>query len=164
MIELIDFIKAENAKSQAEMDANPGTFIGMLAESFEWWNEQGIHTIEDFKRWEMEAVMSNLAKEAYGTRSMCPDTRNMTFNELEVAYDDLCKAAEQAYLESKAAQELCVKQFESKLVELQAAGAGDRETALRWLRDAEDNEYMDDGYFEYTFNLPYGYLTVEAVI
>lgn len=50
--------------------------------------------------------------------------------------------------------------FEAIIATSIEAGAGDRETALRWLREVEDDDYMkfDDGYFEYSYGLPYGYL------
>lgn len=51
-------------------------------------------------------------------------------------------------------------EFEAKLVELIESGAKDRETAIRWMRESYEDEYMvrEDSYFEFTMNLPYGYL------
>jgi len=133
------YIKQENKKSQAKMDANEGWFIGMLDETVEWWAERDVHTVEDFKRWEFESVMSDIAKDAYGTRSACPDTSDMNLEELE---------------------NQSIAEFEDAITNAIAIGAGDRDNAIKWLRDAEGDEHAqhDDNYFEYSNNLPYGYL------
>ena len=47
--------------------------------------------------------------------------------------------------------------FEVSLLDIIDAGAKDRETAIRWLRDA-DVDYARDGYFEFCYGLRYGYL------
>jgi len=154
------YIKAENKKSQAKMDANEGWFIGMLDETVEWWAERDVHTVEDFKRWEFESVMSDIAKDAYGTRSACPDTSDMNLEELEACYNQLCNAAEQAADEEREWQNQSIVEFEAAITNAIAIGAGDRENAIKWLRDAEGDEdcQHDDNYFEYSNNLPYGYL------
>ena len=48
MTDLITHIKGINEKSRQEMAENPGTFIGLLAEDREHWNDQGIFTPEQF--------------------------------------------------------------------------------------------------------------------
>ena len=49
MTDLIKHIKARNLESKIEMRENPGTFIGLLSEDREHWNDQGIFTAEQFE-------------------------------------------------------------------------------------------------------------------
>ena len=53
-----------------------------------------------------------------------------------------------------------IAKFEVRVSAIIAAGAKDRLTALRWILDAEDNEYVrgDLDYFCFNNGLPYGYL------
>jgi hypothetical protein len=48
--------------------------------------------------------------------------------------------------------------FESRVNDLIASGAGDRGTAIKWLRDTDPYFENDDGYMEFEFHLPFGYL------
>ena len=49
MTDLITHIKARNLESKLEMLAEPGTYIGLLSEDREHWNDQGIYTAEQFE-------------------------------------------------------------------------------------------------------------------
>lgn len=162
MSALTDFIKEDNKKNQARMDAEEGLFIGMLDETVEWWAERDVHSVDQFKRWEYTSCMSDIAKDAYGTRSACPDTTNMSLEELKACYDSLCDAAEAAINEEQEWQKQSITEFEAAVAGIiENTSAGDRETAIRWLREAEQDEHAerDDNYFEYCNNLPYGYIS-----
>lgn len=49
MTDLITHIKSRNLESKLEMLENPGTYIGLLSEDREHWNDQGIFTAEQFE-------------------------------------------------------------------------------------------------------------------
>jgi len=157
MSELIALIKAENLEKLALQAANPGTVYGLLSEDAGWWADRNVTTVAQYERWGYECVMSDLAKEAYGTRSMCPDTANMSLAELKEAYEDLSNMAEANFKAEQAEEAEAVVQFEATVAKTIETGAGDRETAITWLRAAEGDEH-DDNYFEYCNNLPYGYI------
>lgn len=74
--------------------------------------------------------------------------------------------AEQPRIEAEeaAAEAEAIKAFEALIGKTITAGAKDRSTAVRWLRDASEDPFYkhDDGYFEYTHRLPYGYLARSA--
>lgn len=73
--------------------------------------------------------------------------------------DDEMKRIEQMHKDAVVA-------FEALIEQTIAMGAIDKINALGWLRSAEDDDYMkfDDGYFEYTYHLPYGYLKESGYI
>jgi hypothetical protein len=53
-------------------------------------------------------------------------------------------------------QSAAAVRFEARVAEYVALGAGDRETALRWIHDAEETN-GDPEYLCYVSGLPYGY-------
>lgn len=165
--ELVDYIQASNAETKAWVDAAPGRWAGYAPDPIEdadFYIERGIFTVRDYEYDNMASTISDLAKEAYGTRSACPDIRGMSFEELSAAYDSMLDAAKQAAEEEKSRQEESVKRFEAKIQNLIEMGAGDRETAMRWYKDSLDefDRAYGDEYIEYCEDLPYGYLRKEA--
>lgn len=136
MNDLITHIENINAKSQAEMDATPGLWIGMLTTDPEHWLEYGITTPEDFDKCMLAETIADASKSAYGFKSRV-DWTQMTLEELEAEAEYYCNAAqEEAVREEKLAQEQ-VEQFKALVQKTIDLGAGDEETALRWLTSGE---------------------------
>lgn len=109
-----------------------------------------------------EDLFSDLYKDANGFR---PRSHEFYWDETtpqrkQEIWDATIKDLNAEIEYQEQAQKESVVKFEKLVEETIESGAGDRETAIHWLRTAEDDEYMenDDGYFEYTYNLPYGYL------
>jgi hypothetical protein len=52
-----------------------------------------------------------------------------------------------------------IAKFETRINDIINTGAGDRETAIRWIFDAQEDEYIknDKDYFCFQNGLPYGY-------
>jgi len=61
------------------------------------------------------------------------------------------------------AQAAAARDFEARVGELIAVGAGNRETALRWIMEADGNGYNDWEYVAFVNGLPCGYFRKEAV-
>ena len=57
-----------------------------------------------------------------------------------------------------------IQEFENTVSEVINSGAGSRAIALRWLFDAEEDEYKknDRDYYCFTYGLPYGYFKGEV--
>ena len=80
----------------------------------------------------------------------------MTPEEKQTEWDYLCNVAEATYLEELREEYLAMVRFEALVETTIKTGAGDRETAVRWLMDAAD--LTDDvDHFTYTNGLPFGY-------
>jgi len=163
MSKLQAHIDKHNAEVVAYNAANPGCHRFQMPNAAHY-AEDGIYTVEQLEMTEMLNTMSDLAKAAYGTRSACPNTDGLSFQEVSALYDSMLVDLEHAEMHEQAYQAECIARFEKSVADAIAMGAGDRETAVRWLREAEqDDEASErDEYFEYGNNLPYGYLKEAA--
>lgn len=109
-----------------------------------------------------EDCYSDLHKEAYGCRPrqwQWEAWEAMTPDEKEEEWKFLLATMKRRVAEDKARKEEAVKAFELRIASVIEAGAKDRETAIKWMFDAEEDEYIrfDPDYFCYQNGLPYGY-------
>jgi hypothetical protein len=86
-----------------------------------------------------------------------------TLERLQAEAASISRDVEASIIEDRAHEQRAIIAFEAAIQVAIASGAGDRETAIRWLRDAEDDPHAagDDGYFEFLQGLPYGFLKGE---
>lgn len=105
----------------------------------------------------LKGYYSDYHKELYGFR---PPLAGLTVEDLKAEIAALDAAAPAIWDEEKAREEAAINSFLQRVESIKAAGAGDFETAVRWMMDAEDDPYCtaDPGYFEYLYGLPYGFL------
>lgn len=99
-------------------------------------------------------------KAAYGCKGRHVDYKRITIAELEQMLDHLDEVCAENDAEEKRREDAAVIAFEQRIQDTIDMGAGDRETALRWIVGAADlnwqfaiNDLIDDGlYFgdEYT--------------
>ncbi len=137
MKELMNHIKEINAKSAAWMAEAPGRAAGMLVEDPAWWSDRGVFTVEDFERDELLCSISDVHKEAYGFRPRGYDFESMSYEELSSLYDRWSEDANARYEQEKAKEVEDVEEFKSLVNKTIEMGAGDEETALRWLTSSE---------------------------
>jgi len=103
-------------------------------------------------------MYSDLHKDAYGFRPRNWDAvRSLTEAEFNAECDRMADDLDDNIAAEQRAQAAAAVTFEATVAKLIETGAGDRETAIRWLANAADAG-DDLGYLEYTHNLPYGYL------
>jgi hypothetical protein len=116
-----------------------------------------------FKTWEEMSRKEQLAathydfyKEVHGIRPRWIDYDAMTEQELEAEMEFLGKQAEVVFAEEAAREKEMIAQFERDVAATIAIGAGDRETALRWIMEGSDCR-GDWEFLCYERGLPYGY-------
>ena len=88
----------------------------------------------------------------------------MTEQELEAELNYLSEVIDRNEIEREAEEAEAIVRFEDRVKSLIETGAGDRETAIRWIRQAEDAEYGDMDFLCYTLGLPYGYFKEVAYV
>ena len=153
---LLEHIKNINTKSKAWMAANPGSWAGMVVEDIKFWNDQGIFTVEDYERSNLETSVYEMHKEAYGVKGRHYNFSKMSTKDLEKELDHLCDVAKREAEIEKRQEEDNLKAFESRIDEALSLGAENREAAIKWILQAEGLEKeQDPGYICYTLGLSY---------
>lgn len=138
MTTLLAHIEKLNAEKQAWMDAGPDRWTGMITTDLDHWAEYGVFTVEDYERYELEAYIWDAYKDAYGYRPRHMDFKSMSLAELEAEADRVTEAARAQYEEEKAQEERDLAEFKATVQKTVELGAGDEETALRWLTQDEE--------------------------
>ena len=162
MSTLLAHIQKRNAETQAWVDAAEGRWAGMIVEDLEHWAGYGVTTVAQYDRYMMETSIWDLYKDVNGIRPRWMDFSAMSDANLSAEYDSLLDQLEENNKRDAVEQAEAIVRFEQSIVDTIAMGAADRDTAIRWLRDAEQDEYMDDDYFCYHHGLPYGYFKQAA--
>ena len=112
--------------------------------------------------------ISDLHKDAYGFRPSSGFWDNWeasTDDEKQIIWDDLCKYLDIVMENEKFMEQEAAARFEASVTATIESGAGDRETAIRWLFDAEDlvpDSTYDQDQFCYSHGLPYRYFFKQA--
>lgn len=102
---------------------------------------------------------SDLHKDAFGFRPGSRDWARwsaMSDDAKQAEWDSLVEVMKRRMDEEKEMEQECIARFEANVAGVIAAGAKDRETAIRWIIDAEDVD-GDLDHFCYRMGLPYGY-------
>jgi hypothetical protein len=152
---LLQHIKNINAKSQKWMDENPGSWAGMVTEDIKYWNDQGIFTVEDYERDSLITSVYEMHKDAYGVKGRHYNFDKMSNKELEEELERLCKVAQAEREAEEKFEEAAYQTFKNNCRKYKL-GASDKETAIKWILEAEglDNE-KDSSYICYSLGLSY---------
>jgi len=105
---------------------------------------------------ELQSLYSDMYKDAYNVRPR-NNFMEWSIETLNAEIEWLQETISYQLNEQKTIQNNNSILFEQRINETIAIGAKDRETAIRWIIDAE-NADGDINYLEYLLNLPYGYL------
>jgi hypothetical protein len=107
-----------------------------------------------------DRLFSDMHKDAYGFRpshSTWQAWALMTDAQLDIEQERLQRAVDESIDNDARAQRAAAVKFEAAIADIMAVGNVSRETAIRWNMDAVGAE-DDIGYYEYQWNLPYGYV------
>ena len=157
---LVSHIEKMNAKTQLWIDEDPkNRFGGMLVSDPAHWAEYKIYTPAQLDRYLDETTLyemiSSCTSKSYARTVL---SRDMTDEEFKKEMDYWSKENEEQFARDKAEEEKNVKEFEARITDLISSGAGNRETALRWIMQAENMEDESDaGYICYSLHIPYSY-------
>ena len=123
--------------------------------------------MEEFKSWEDMTVLEQMAcqywdmyKDAHGFRPRGIDTSAWTEEDFMKEFEYMGKLITQQEEARVEAEHMASVRFEQRILDLMATGAEDRETAIRWIHEAEGTS-GDDEYLCWTLGLSYGYFRKE---
>jgi len=107
---------------------------------------------------DLYSYISDASKDAYGSRSRL-DVSEWTIAELEAECDRLSVAVGETIDREEAEHVAAEAKFEKNVANLIESGAGDRATAVRWIRDAQDDfdKMYGDEHIKYSLGLSYTY-------
>ena len=123
--------------------------------------------MEEFKTWEDMSVLEQMAcqywdmyKDAHGFRPRGIDTSAWTEEDFMKEFEYMGKLITQQEEARVEAEHMASVRFEQRILDLMTTGAEDRETAIRWIHEAEGTS-GDDEYLCWTLGLSYGYFRKE---
>jgi len=123
--------------------------------------------MEQFKSWEEMSELEqaqcqfwDMYKDAYGVRPRGINTTGWTLEDFQSEFAILGEVIDREERERIAAEADAVKLFEQHVINTICMGAGNRETALRWIMDASEAN-GDWEYFCFLNGLPYRYFVKE---
>ena len=121
-----------------------------------------VNTWENLSRKEqLEETVWDMYKEAYGIRPRHRNLTAMSEDELDAMYQNLQVEIDRAEKDRHEAEAQAVTLFSKRVEDTIKSGAKDRETALRWIHEA-DGTNGDDEYLCYLNCLPYGFFKAAA--
>lgn len=121
-----------------------------------------VNTWENLSRKEqLETIVWDMYKEVHGIRPRHLNLAAMTEDELKAMCKRLEAEIEMAEKARREDQARAVALFSKRVEETIKSGAGDRETALRWIHEADGSD-GDNEYLCYLNGLPYGFFKAAA--
>ena len=162
---LLAHIQAKNANHMAWVAEDPKNRCAFtIVEDLDHWTQDDIHTPEAFEHYMLATAAFNAHKDAYGFKPNWREVNALSDSELQEWLDEvLYPECERQVLEQEADEKAKAYEFERSVSSLIESGAGDRETAIRWILDAEIPE-EDRGtqlatadYVRWSLGLPYTY-------
>jgi hypothetical protein len=91
---LAEHLATLNAEKQAWMDAGPDRWTGFWVEDLAHWAEIGVHTVEDFKRYDLIQMIWEMYKDVTGIRPRHMNFDSMSMADLEQEADYLARQME----------------------------------------------------------------------
>lgn len=159
MSDLVNHIKSKNAKSRKEMERNPNIWIGMIVEDPEHWAKYGVYTPAQYDRYMDEVTLYeavSIATSKSYARSVVADTEGMSDEEFKKELDYWGQQADNEIKREQEEEATALKEFEKQVINTINTGAGDRNTAIKWILQGEGlDKERDPGYVCYSLGLPY---------
>ena len=92
---------------------------------------------EDIPRKDLELFIYEEHKTAFGVKGRHYDFESMTMEEIRAEAQYIADACDRAFKEEAEMLERDIASLEEEIATVISYGAGDRETALRWMTDSE---------------------------
>lgn len=119
-------------------------------------------------RWEqlseheqLSSIHYDLYKDVYNFRPRWVDYSTLSVEQLREMIDQLLAQQVVVEQEAREAEEAAIRRFEERINLVVSSGAGDRETALRWIMEA-DGVNGDWDHLCFLNGLPFGYVKSPA--
>lgn len=136
---LSDYIAEQNSKTQAWVDEDPSNrWAGMIVTDLDHWAQYGVHTVEDFKRYELESYIWDCYKDVHGIRPRWINFSEMSTAEMQEMADNLAKEVTESIEREEKEQALAKDAYDKHLLAMITDYNVDEKTAIRWDMQAEN--------------------------
>ena len=133
---LVKHIEALNVKTQEWVDAGPGRWAGMLTTDVKHWEDYGVYTPDQLDRYldsqGLYECIASLTSKGYAS-SVVAELENASDEEWKKESEYWYAQSEQAVKQEAKKLQEDIKSWEQEVQDVISYGAGDRETALRWM-------------------------------
>jgi len=140
MTDLLTYLKEQNAEKMAWMAEGEGRWTGLFTEDLAHWAEYDVYTVEDFERYMNVQTYSDWFKSVMGYRPR-HDTSEWTAEKWDAEFKWLAEEGEEQMKREAAAEAAALAEFEAEIAKCMELGAADRETALRWMTQEDDEGF-----------------------
>lgn len=147
-------IEAQNAATVERMEREGATWYCTTVSDPAHWAERDVFTVEQYERYELMSYISDAHKDAYGFRPRGYNFAEWSIAQLEEEADRLSDVVVATIEQDKIREQQDIEKFERNIEELIDMGAGNRETAIRWICDGI-NHGGDLTYVCYELGLPF---------
>jgi hypothetical protein len=122
------------------------------------WAEYGIYSIRELQLYLIKCDIENIYRDAHGIkpRWMGLWSDDWTMEELNEELERTVRSAEIAFEERERQEAEAISEFEAALQRTIEIGAGDRQTAFRWMTQDYEGQSATQGFLEFDFGVPYG--------
>lgn len=145
---LKEYLEDCNTQTEAWIAADPlHRWATLFVTDLEHWAQYGVTTVAEFESYQMRQQLWDLYKDAHGVRPRWINFETITDEEVDSITQGCYAELERLAMEEEQAD----KAFWDRMEAMAADYSIDVATALRWTRDAYDDEQTrhDVGYFCY---------------
>jgi len=159
---LKELLESKKAEMEAWVAEDPNhRWGGYATTDLDHWESYGVRSVADYEHHTLVSEVFEITREVYGYKPNWGALNAMSDDELEAELESLTRSAELEREAEAKQQARNVEKFEQRVQETIAMGAGNRETAIKWIMEAED---VERGYDElrYVLDLPDDYFQEAA--
>jgi len=116
---LAELLASKNAETLAWIAEDPDNrWAGLLTEDLAHWAEIGVHTVEDYERYDLETLVWEMYKDVTGIRPRHMDFKSMSLEDLRKEADYLGRQIELSIEHDKLEEELMAQYQAEREAEL----------------------------------------------
>jgi hypothetical protein len=123
----------------------------------EHWAKYGVHTVQDFEKYQVASGVYDLHKEVHGFKPSWGELMKLSVEVLEAEYNSLMLEAEQLRAEEQIREQAAAVAARNQIQDLLDKGAENLEQALKWMHESYDTG-GDDSFLDYELGTQYGFI------
>jgi hypothetical protein len=141
--DLLSHIRSINEAGNKSVEGEENSFYLGYVEDLDHWAEYGVTTPEEFDLYNARVQYYDYHKDVHGFRPIWSQVQKMTLERLEEEMNYLGRLAEEEFKAEEAVQNRRQNEFEAEVNAMIKNGAEDRQTAIRWMIEANSDHFAN---------------------